>query len=306
MTPGRPAALLVAAAGAAALAAAVPAARAQLPHLDPLPWTSPADSTSRLALVVQVDRFADRGTDWAADRVMLTALLPAGAGGVWFLRLPYLSFDTAQLAVPARWPGTIGTDQPPRWPGSARLDGFGQLEVGTTGQLGLAGPGAWQYGLALGLPTGQNALYPWSSTSLPVRLQLRRDLRPGGPWHLWVGGGYLLHVDAGGDRLDETAFPNGWQAGAELALLRGRGSSWRLTGAWEDRNTRRSLQVGAQVWLPWTATGAVGLRAARELEDADDRPARWWFTLAWRFDSPRRADAAGSGAAAMPGARPAD
>lgn len=288
MSPGRPAATVAAAGCALLLCVAASTGLAQLPHLDPLPWFSPADSTSRLALVVQVDRGVDGQTEWSTNRVMLTALLPAGARGAWFLRMPYLSFDTAGLPVRVRWPGTTGTEQPPGWPGGERLEGFGQIEVGGTGPLGLPGLGPWHFGLALGLPTGQNGLYPWSSTSLPLRLQLRRDLRPDGPWHLWLGGGYLLHLDAGGDKLDGSAFPNGWQVAGELELVRRRGSSWHLTGAWEDRNTRRSLLVGAEVWLPWTANGSLGLRAARELAAAEHRPAQWWLSLAWRFDSPQQ------------------
>ena len=271
---------------AAVLSVAPTAVRAQLPHLDPMPWITPADSSSRLALVAGVDRFVDDSTEWASNRVMLTALLPAGQQGVFFLRLPYLTFDTAGLSVAERWPATVGDDQPPGWPGSERLVGFGQIEVGATGPTGLAGLGAWQYAVGLGLPTGQNTLYPWSSTSLPLRLQMRRDFRPGGRWHLWLGGGYLLHMDASGDKLSAAAFPNGWELSAEWTLVKGRGSSWHLSLDWEDRNTRRSLQAAAQVWLPWTADGSCGLRLARELENADNRPAQWWFTLSWRFDSP--------------------
>ncbi len=260
--------------------------RAQLPHLDAMPWIAPADSSSRLALLAGVDRFVDDSTNWTANRVMLTALMPAGQNGVFFLRLPYLSFDTDGYSVAERWPETVGDEQPADWPGGERLVGFGQIEVGATGPTGLAGLGAWQYAVALGLPTGQNTLYPWSSTSLPLRLQARRDMRSGGPWHLWLGGGYLLHMDASGDNLSSAAFPNGWLFTAEWALLRGRGSSWHLNLDWEDRNTRRSLQVGAQVWLPWTADGSCGLRLVRELENTDNRPAQWRLTLAWRFDSP--------------------
>lgn len=300
MRPGRRA--LAAALVWTAAAGLAPAARAQLPHLDPLPWYTPADSSSQLALVAEVDRFTDKATDWAVNRVMVTATLPAGTRSVWFLRLPYLSFDTSGQSVPARWPGTVGKDQPEGWPGGERLTGFGQLEVGAAGPLGLRGLGPWRYGFALGLPTGQNALYPWSSTSLPLRLQLQGDLRPSGPWHLWLGGGYLLHLDASGNTLAPEAFPNGWQAMAELGLLRGPGSSWRLTASWEDRNTRRSLLVGAAVWLPWTGDASIGLRAARELADAADRPARWYLALSWRFDSPSHRPGAADRGGPAPGA----
>ena len=275
-----------AAAACAVLLAAAADAHAQLPHLDPLPWQAPADSLSRLALVVGVDRSVDDRTEWQTNRLTLTAILPAGADGIWFLRLPYLSFDTGGLGARERWPAIAGADTTAIGPQNDRLEGFGQIEAGAGGPLNLPGLGRWRYGLALGLPTGQNSLYPWSSTSLPLRMQLRRGLLGGAGWRLSAGGGYVLHLDAGGDELDAAAFPNGWQAAAELAVGRGGEPRWRLSAAFDDRNGRRGLWAGLQAWLPWTPDGAVGLAAARELAGTDDRLAGWRFGVSWRFDSP--------------------
>ncbi len=45
--------------------------------------------------------------------------------------------------------------------------------------------------------------------------------------------------------------------------------------------------VGLQWWLPWKADGSVGLQVIKEFAGSEHRPASWYFTLAWRFDSPR-------------------
>ena len=45
--------------------------------------------------------------------------------------------------------------------------------------------------------------------------------------------------------------------------------------------------MGVQGWVPWTADGSVGLKIARELQGSLDRPADWYFSLSWRFDSPK-------------------
>ena len=286
MTNGRQAAALALVLLAAAVSRPV-AVSAQLPRLDPIPWFTPADSTSRLALVVAIDRFVDRETEWSTTRVVLTAMLPAGSQAAWFLRMPYVAFDTDGYGVAERWPLTVVPEQPADWPGGERLNGFGQLEVGATGPFGLPFLGPWHYGLGIGLPTGTNRAYPWSSTSLPLRLQVRRDVPLGGAWHLWCGGGYLLHMNAAGDQLDASAFPNGWQLQAELATYRGRGSAWHLVWAWEDRNTRLSQILGLRLSWPWTDDGSFGVEVARELRDIAHRPAQWFLTLSWRFDSPR-------------------
>lgn len=277
---------LAAAALCAAFFLAAPGGvRAQLPHLDALPWPSPADSLSRLSFVVEGDRFLDKASDWSVNRLMLTATIPAGQRAAWFVRMPYLTFDSAGLSAAERWPHTVGEDQEPGWPHGSRLDGFGQIEVGAVGRARLPLVGPSRYGLALGLPTGQNGLYPWSSTSLPLRLQVQRLVVPGRVWSFWLGGGFLAHMDASGDDLSDAAFPGGWQADAELAAALPGGRLWRFGTCWQDREGRTSLLASAEAQFPWAVGGAVGLRVARELADAADRPAQWYFTAIWRFDA---------------------
>ena len=272
------------AAAAVGLAGLPAVALGQLPHLDPLPWYAASDSTSRLALEIQLDRSLDKTTDWAANRVMLTVTLPAGERAAWFVRMPYVSFDTGGLGALERWPDAAGDEAPADWPGSARLDGFGQIEVGATTDLRLPLLGRSGLGLALGLPTGQNSVYPWSSTSMPMRLQLRRDVAPGGDAHLWLGGGLLMHADATGEVLGPGAFPGGWQLDAQWVLVRGHGSAWRAGATWEQREGRTSLLAAVERRFAWTREASFGVRAAREFADAADRPAQWILALVWRFD----------------------
>jgi hypothetical protein len=267
------------------LAGAAAGVRAQVPHLDALPWPSPADSLARLSLVVEADRFLDKASDWSVNRIMLTATIPAGQRAAWFLRMPYLTFDSAGFSAAERWPATVGEDQEPGWPYGSRLDGFGQIEIGAVGRARLPLVGPSRYGLAMGLPTGQNTLYPWSSTSLPLRVQVQRLVVPGRVWSFWLGGGFLAHMDASGDDLHEDAFPDGWQADAELAAALPSGRLWRLGACWQDRDGRTSLLASGEVQFPWSVGGALGLRVARELADAADRPAQWYFTAIWRFDA---------------------
>ncbi len=278
--------------GAALLAMALAvgcagAAVAQMPHLDPIPWFTSADSTSRQALILDLERFDDGDTRWAVNRVGLTVVLPAGARSTWFLRTSYLRLDTAKLPLGERWPEVLGSETAPNWPGETITSEFGHLEVGATGAVALPSLSSWRYGVALGLPSGSNRAYPFSSTSLPLRLQLRRGLELGAGSYLWLQGGYLAHLDATGDVLADTAFPNGFQVGAEWAWYRGRGS--RLTFGYdlEDRDGRRSQIVGAAFWVPWGDVGSVGLRARYEFEDESHRSSVWYGALSVRFDGSR-------------------
>ena len=54
-----------------------------------------------------------------------------------------------------------------------------------------------------------------------------------------------------------------------------------------NRDDRRSQLVSARFYIPWTDQGAIGLEAAREIQGTLDRPAAWYFTLAWRLNSSR-------------------
>ena len=265
-----------------------PAARSQLTYLDDIPWFAEADSTSRLAFVAEVNRFEDAKYDWSVSRLHVCAVLPAGDHSVFFLRMSHLSFDTGGLLPVERWPWIRGQEENFQWSPEKTISSFGQPEVGATGPVAIPGFTGWHYGLALGLPVGTDRLYPFASVSLPLRVALRRvfSLRPG--LQLGLTGGYLMNMDSGQDLLDADAFPNGWELGAVLNRYRGRGSRYALAYDLKNRDGRVSQLLGVRVWLPWTADGSVGIKVARELQGTLHGPAAWYFTLAWRFDSPGR------------------
>lgn len=264
-----------------------PHAAAQLPHLDAIPWFTTADSTSRLALVVDLDRFTDSKFDWNLNRILLTGVLPAGDDATFFLRLPLLTFDTGDVTLAGRWPWVLGEDGQNGWPNEKRVSGFGQIEVGVTGPAKLPLVKWVNYALALGLPTGSDRVYPFSSTSLPLRLELKKNVAVGSGAFLGLVAGYLWHMDSGRNYLDPTAFPSGYHLGASLDLFKGRGRRFSATYDFQSRKSRRSQLAGVQLWLPWTANGSVGFKVAAELQGTLDRPAAWYFTLAWRMDSPK-------------------
>ena len=261
-------------------------ARAQLPHLDPIPWYTPADSTSRLALVVDIDRFRDAKFDWDLNRVLLTAILPAGDDGVFFLRMAHMTFDTGGLSLRGRWPWVMGEGAEDGWPNEDRIASFGQIEAGINGPVKLPLVTWVNYGLALGLPSGSDRVYPFSSTSMPLRIELRKNLPLGRSTYLGLVAGYLSHMDSGKDFLDPSAFPSGYHLGASLDVFRGRGSRFLLSYDYHDRDSRRSQMAGAQLWLPWAENGSLGFKVAAEMQGTLDRPAAWYFTLAFRLDSP--------------------
>ncbi len=261
-------------------------ASAQLLHLDEIPWQAPADSTSRLALVVEADRFFDPRFDWTVNRLLLTVVLPGGPDGIFFVRMPHLTFDSGAESAASRWPGILGEETPATWPYSSRVKSFGQLEVGSVSRVALPGLGGLQLGTALGLPVGVDKLYPFSSTSLPLRGELRKIAPVGRRWWVQARGGYLLNMDSGKSELSSDAFASGTHLGIDLAWYRGPGNRLLLTADLAERNGRRSRQVGLQWWGGWTDDGSVGIRIAKELEDGTDRPASWYLSLAWRFDSP--------------------
>lgn len=260
-------------------------ARAQIPHLDAIPWFTSADSTSRLALVVEINRFHDPKFDWNVSRVLLTAVLPAGDDATFFLRLPHLTFDTGNTTVAQRWPWVIGEEGQNGWPHEKRVASFGQIEVGVTGPMSLPLTGGVDYALALGLPSGSDRVYPFSSTSLPLRLEFKKIVPLGGRTHLGLVAGYLSNMDSGRNNLTSDAFPSGYHLGASVDFYRGRGSRLGVTYDYQDRKSRLSQLAGVQWWLPWGDSGSLGIKVARELQGTLDRPAAWYFTLGWRFDS---------------------
>jgi hypothetical protein len=263
------------------------AVQAQLPYLDPMPWHTPADSTSRLAMLAQVQRFTDSHTGWDGNRFLLTALLPAGDKGTFFLRFPHVTFDSGDISLEQRWPWVIGEEAEEGWPGESRTSSFGQLELGATGPFRLPGLGGLDYGLGLGLPMGSDRIYPFSSTGAPFHLAMRKPVALGGRRRLNVSGAYLAHMASNKNNLSDYAFPNGWNLGATLDWYWAKGGRFGLGYDFWDRDGRRSQLVAARFYIPWTDQGAIGLEASREIQGTLDRPATWYFTLTWRLNSAR-------------------
>jgi hypothetical protein len=236
---------------------------------------------------VEVNRFHDPKFNWNVNRIFLTAVLPAGDDATFFLRIPHLTFDTGDTSLASRWPWVIGEEGQNGWPYEKRISSFGQIEVGVTGPASLPLLGGLDYALALGLPVGSDKVYPFSSVSLPLRMELKKIIPLGRTTHLGFVAGYLSNMDSGGDYLTPSAFPSGYHLGSAVDLYRGRGRRFGLTYDFQDRESRQSQLAGVQWWLPWGADGSLGLKVGRELEGTLNRPAAWYFTLAWRLDSAR-------------------
>lgn len=273
------------------------AARAQLLHLDPLPWPAPADTTSRLAMVAQVDRFQDNKFDWRADRLLVTAVLPAGERAAFFLRIPHVTFDTGRTPLLVRWPWLQGPDADADWPGEGRVASFGQLEVGIVGPLGLFGLRRVQFGVALGLPTGSDRLYPLSSTSLPLRCELRRNVALASLGNLALTAGRLVQMSSGKDYLaEEFAFRGGNHLGASLSGGGFGGGRYELAYDYVNREGHRSQKATVAAWWPWQDSGSVGLRATHEFQGTLDRYATWIVSVLFRVDSVAAAEPVPAGA----------
>ncbi len=260
-------------------------ARGQLVHVDPIPWRAAADSTSRLALEVHADHAFDPRIDWTLNRLLLTVILPGGKDGIYFVRMSHMTFDSGNVPLLERWPDIQGPDMDSSWPASGRVKGFGQVQAGTCGQLQPPGLGRIDYGAALGLPVGTDDLYPFSTTSMLLQLELRKELALSSSLYTHGVFGYLSNVGSGRSGLDPEAFASGYHGGADIAWYRGRGSRLVATLDAEDRGGRSSLKAGMQCWFPWTDEGSFGVQVTREFAGPEDRAALWFVSLAWRFDS---------------------
>ena len=261
---------------------------AQMLYLDDMPFFSVADSTSRLALVTEFNRYEDPKFEWSVNRLLVSIILPAGEEGTFFLRMPFTSFDTGEVSLFSRWPWVEGNAEDEDWPNGRRITSLGQPEIGATGPTGLSFLPNWHYAVSLGLPVSTDRLYPFGSVSMPFRLELRKII----PWtesrNAGLTLGYLQNMNSAKDHLDsEMAFPSGFHVGGVLNWYRGRGSRVNLSYDYYNREGRKSQMLGVQGWIPWTDDGSVGLKVARELQGTLDRPAAWYFTLSFRLDSNR-------------------
>lgn len=263
------------------------AASAQMPYFDDLPFFTPADSTSRLALVADLNRFEETKFNWSVNRLLISIILPAGQEASFFIRMPLTTFDTGQTPLFSRWPWLAG-EEADSWPDSRRYSGFGQPEIGATGPLGLSMLPNWHYGVALGLPAGTDFLYPFSSVSMPLRLEARKMVAWGTNRQLGLNLGYVMNMKSAKDYLNsDYAFPSGWHLGSDLNFYRGRGKRMSLAYDYHNRNGKNLQLIGVQGWLPWTDDGSVGLKVSREIQGTLDNPATWYFTLSFRLDSDR-------------------
>lgn len=259
---------------------------AQMLYLDDMPFFTPADSTSRLALVTEFNRFEDQKFGWSVNRLLVTMMLPAGEEAAFFVRMPFTSFDTGDVPLFSRWPWVQGISEEEGWPNGRRITSLGQPEIGVTGPTGLSFLPNWHYSAALGLPASTDRLYPFGSVSMPLRLELRKVIAWGSTKQIGLTMGYLENMDSAKDYLrGEMAFPSGVHLGGVLNWNRGRNSRLALSYDFHNREGRKSQLLGVQAWFPWTVNGSVGLKAARELQGSLDRPAAWYFTISFRLDS---------------------
>ncbi|MBU8870606.1 MAG: hypothetical protein KOO60_07070 [Gemmatimonadales bacterium] len=260
---------------------------AQMLNLDPIPWSVPADSTSSQAFIIEVARFEETTFDWAADRLQLTLILPAGLKGTYFLRMPHITFDKGDIPLFSRWPGVQGEAVVDTFWTENRVSSFGQIEAGANSWVDWPLVGRIHYGGAIGLPVGSDRLYPISSVSFPLRGEIRKDLELVPGVHLALSAGSLYNLDSGSDLLDPQAFPNGQRWGAALSLYGGPNRRIVLDYDQQNREGRRSTLVGLQGWLPWSDDGSWGLRVDRQLGGSIDSCATWRVALSWRFDNAR-------------------
>lgn len=256
--------------------------RAQLPPREPLPWEILASPAGRQALVLDAARFTDPQVGWRAQRLGFAAFWPRGPAGCLFLRTSWYALDTGEAPVTTRWPHLVvpGGETAP---GGDTAVGWGSPEVGWLSALRVDNHGVWQYAFAAALPLGRDELYPFASTSLPFRLQLRRTVRLGGRLEAGALTGLVVVLDSGRDRLQPAAYPGGtsaaldlvWRQSARHALTialaaeSGGGAlalqpslAWRLPAGGRRELTlglRRDLAAAAadrsyttQAWLSWT------------------------------------------------------
>ncbi len=198
---------------------------AQMLYLDDMPFFTPADSTSRLALVTEFNRFEDHKFEWSVNRLLVTIMLPAGKEAAFFVRMPFTSFDTGEVPLFSRWPWVQGISEEEGWPNGRRITSLGQPEIGVTGPTGLSFLPNWHYSAALGLPVSTDRLYPFGSVSMPLRLELRKVIPWGSRKQIGLTLGYLENMDSAKDYLrGEMAFPSGVHLGGVLNWNRGRNS----------------------------------------------------------------------------------
>jgi hypothetical protein len=270
-------------------------AACQMVCLEPLPWPQKGPDAVARALHVGVARSQDEKTRWLAHAVSLLGLTPVGDRSALFVRVQYLSLDTAGWAAVDRWPSLRGEKAVAEWPLESRSVGFGSPEVGVLSASDLPGVGRWGIGASIVLPFGRDVLYPFASTSLPIRLELRRTVSLGDAWAASVGGGRTSIIDSARDNLAAEAFPamtlvsldleRAWQAARWASV------GWR--GEWGGGG--RSSRICVRWRLPAKEGSAIALDVERELAGSADRAFGTRISLALVFSGTAREPEAAGG-----------
>ena len=265
------------------LGAAAPG-RAQLPPREPLPWEILAPPSGRQALELAAARFTDPDLGWRAQRLGLSAFWPRGSTGCLFLRAAWLALDTGEAPVIARWPALAFPADETAPQGDTAV-GWGSPEVGWLSTLQLGRLGVWQYAVAAALPLGQDELYPFASTSQPMRFQLRRQARLGGRLEAGALIGLVVTLDSGRDRLQPEAYPGGTSGALDLVWRPSARRALTLALIAESGGGAHSLQPSLAWRLPAGERRELTVGLRRELADEADRPYATQAWLAWTIRS---------------------
>lgn len=254
--------------------------RAQLPPREPLPWDVLARPAERQALVLDAARFTDPDVGWRAQRLGMAAFWPRGPVGCLFLRLAWYSLDTGPATATTRWPDLVvpGTTHAPA--GETAV-GWGSPEVGWLSRLPMGGLGVWQYAVAAALPLGRDELYPYASSSMPFRFQVRRPVRLGPRLAGGLMAGLVVTLDSGRDRLQSRAYPGGASAALDLVWRQSERGALTLVLAAESGGGASALQPSLAWRVPAGGRRELTLGLRRDLSGAADRAYTTEAWLAW-------------------------
>jgi hypothetical protein len=251
--------------------------RAQLPPREPLPWEILASPAGRQALALDAARFTDPQAGWRAQRLGFAAFWPRGPVGCLFLRTAWYALDTGEASATTRWPH-LAVPGDETAPGGDTAVGWGSPEVGWLSALRVDSHGVWQYAFAAALPLGRDELYPFASTSLPFRFQLRRTVRLGGRLEVGALAGLVVVLDSGRDRLQPAAYPGGTSAALDLVWRQSARHALTIALAAESGGGALACQPSLAWRLPAGGRRELTLGLRRDLAAAADRS---YTTQAW-------------------------
>jgi hypothetical protein len=245
-----------------------------------LPWHLLDEGPGGALLTLEAGRAQDPRTGWSARGLRVGGGLPRGSGWL-FLAFPLWSVDTGGLRAVSRWPELVSPGEE-AWPGESAGAGAGNPELGLLAptRLPLLGPAGCA--LAASLPFGRDALYPFASSGLTLRAQLRRRFgAPRGSGFALAAGGAVALNSANG-RLAAAAQAGGPGGVAELTVARPGGRALTLSLSHERGGGAQITLLGLVATLPAGRGRSVALAATRSLGPAHDRPYETRLALAWR------------------------